>query len=365
MPMTTPTTNAITIDTAAGDLASSEVVRIIAPEEAGGERLDRFLATAIAARNSKDDTPIDSHSLSRSRIKALVLDGCLHENDKIITDPSAGIRPGAIYQLAVPKPSDPTPQGEAIALDILFEDEHLIVINKAAGMVVHPAPGRPSGTLVNALIAHCGPSLTGIGGVMRPGIVHRLDKDTSGVMIAAKTDRAHQRLTDMFAAHDLDRRYHALVWGSGVDRQGTVDAPIGRAERDRKRQAVTAKGRKAITHWQIIRVYPPFGSLIECQLETGRTHQIRVHMAHIGHGVIGDPLYGKPARASQMPDALSRSCLGQLRDFGRQALHAAHLGFAHPVTGEALAFSTDMPADMAHLHQVMKTAVAARASSSR
>ena len=365
MPMTTPTTNAITIDTAAGDHASSEVVRIIAPEEAGGERLDRFLATAIAARNSEDETPSDSHSLSRSRIKTLVLDGCLHENDKIITDPSAGIRPGAIYQLVVPKPSDPTPQGEAIALDILFEDEHLIVINKAAGMVVHPAPGSPSGTLVNALIAHCGPSLTGIGGVMRPGIVHRLDKDTSGVMMAAKTDRAHQRLTDMFAAHDLDRRYHALVWGSGVDRQGTVDAPIGRAERDRKRQAVTAKGRKAITHWQMIRVYPPFGSLIECQLETGRTHQIRVHMAHIGHGVIGDPLYGKPARASQMPDALSRGCLGQLRGFGRQALHAVHLGFAHPVTGKALAFSTDMPADMAHLHQVMETAVAARASSSR
>ena len=365
VPMTTPTTNATNINTAAGDLASGEVVRIIAPEEAGGERLDRFLATAIAARNSEDETPTDSHSLSRSRIKTLVLDGCLHENDKIITDPSAGIRPGAIYQLVVPKPSDPTPQGEAIALDILFEDEHLIVINKAAGMVVHPAPGSLSGTLVNALIAHCGPSLTGIGGVMRPGIVHRLDKDTSGVMMAAKTDRAHQRLTDMFAAHDLDRRYNALVWGSGVDRQGTVDAPIGRAERDRKRQAVTAKGRKAITHWQMIRVYPPFGSLIECQLETGRTHQIRVHMAHIGHGVIGDPLYGKPARASQMPDALSRTCLGQLRGFGRQALHAVHLGFAHPLTGEALAFSTDMPADMAHLHQVMETAVAARASSSR
>ncbi|MGB1962274.1 MAG: RluA family pseudouridine synthase [Candidatus Puniceispirillaceae bacterium] len=363
--MTTLTENSDNTDAISGDAATGEIIRITASDDAGGERLDRFLATAIAARNSEDGAPADSHSLSRSRIKALVLDGCLRENETIITDPSAGIKPSAVYQLAVPKPSDPTPQGEAIALDILFEDEHLIVINKPAGMVVHPAPGSPSGTLVNALIAHCGPSLTGIGGVMRPGIVHRLDKDTSGVMMAAKTDRAHQRLTDMFAAHDLDRRYHALVWGSGVDRQGSVDAPIGRAERDRKRQAVTAKGRKAITHWQMLRVYPPFGSLIECRLETGRTHQIRVHMAHIGHGVIGDPLYGKPARASQMPDNLSRTCLGQLRSFGRQALHAAHLGFAHPVTGEALAFSTDMPADMAHLHQLMEKAVAARASSSR
>ena len=185
------------------------------------------------------------------------------------------------------------------------------------------------------------------------------------MMMAAKTDRAHQRLTDMFAAHDLDRRYHALVWGIGVDRQGSVNAPIGRSKLDRKRQAVTAKGRKAITHWQTLRFYPPFGSLIECRLKTGRTHQIRVHMAHIGHGVIGDPLYGKPVRASQMPDNLARTCLRQLRSFGRQALHSAHLGFAHPVTGEKLVFGTDMPADMAHMHQLMEKAAAARASSSR
>ena len=294
-----------------------------------------------------------------------MLEGCLCENDVILRDPSATVKAGASYSLMIPTPEDPTPLGEKIALDILYEDAHIIVINKAAGMVVHPAPGSPSGTLVNALISHCGESLTGIGGVLRPGIVHRLDKDTSGVMMAAKTDIAHQRLSDMFAAHDLDRRYQALVWGVNVDRQGTIDAPIGRAERDRKRQAINPKGRNAITHWQLQRIYPPFGSLVECQLETGRTHQIRVHMAHIGHGVVGDPLYGKALRASQMPDNLSRTCLSQLRAFGRQALHAAHLGFIHPVSGEVMAFDVEMPSDMAKLHKLMEDTVAARASSSR
>tara|TARA_B100000575_G_scaffold283098_1_gene275578 strand:- start:446 stop:1531 length:1086 start_codon:yes stop_codon:yes gene_type:complete len=347
------------------DFETGEIICITAPDEAGGERLDRFLSTAIAARSSEDDTTAYTHSLSRSRIKALILDGFLQENGLIVTDPSAGIKPDGVYRLVIPKLRNPTPKGESIPIDILFEDEHLIVVNKSAGMVVHPAPGNSSGTLVNALIAHCGSGLKGIGGVMRPGIVHRLDKDTSGVMVAAKTGFAHQHLTDMFAAHDIDRRYHALVWGTGVDRQGSIDIPIGRAERDWKRQTVSAKGRKAITHWKMLRVYPPFGSLFECQLETGRTHQIRVHMAHIGHGVIGDPLYGKPANASQMPDNLSRKCLLQLRSFGRQALHAAHLGFAHPKTGEALAFSTDLPADMVHLRNLMETVVAARANSNR
>lgn len=373
------------------DAPSHTATTIIAPIGAAGERVDRFLAAAIAGLSapaipdeqaddsapgakpganknvyfSEGDIPHPLTALSRSRIKALVLEGCLCENDIILRDPSATVKAGASYSLMIPTPEDPTPLGEKIALDILYEDAHIIVINKAAGMVVHPAPGSPSGTLVNALISHCGESLTGIGGVLRPGIVHRLDKDTSGVMMAAKTDIAHQRLSDMFAAHDLDRRYQALVWGVNVDRQGTIDAPIGRAERDRKRQAITPKGRNAITHWQLQRIYPPFGSLVECQLETGRTHQIRVHMAHIGHGVVGDPLYGKALRASQMPDNLSRTCLSQLRAFGRQALHAAHLGFIHPVSGEAMAFDAEMPSDMAKLHKLMEDTVAARASSSR
>ena len=365
--MTTP---ALQLDTTSD---GATIARITVTDAAGGERIDRFLASTLSTppedagegegtTEGEDEAASLTINLSRSRIKTLVLDGCLTENGAPLNDPSATAKAGNIYCLTIPPPDDPTPAGEAIALDILFEDADIIVINKPAGMVVHPAPGNLSGTLVNALIAHCGKELTGIGGVMRPGIVHRLDKDTSGVMMAAKTDMAHQTLTRMFAAHDLDRRYQALVWGNHIDRQGTIDAPLGRAERDRKRQAVTAKGRHAITHWQMLRVYPPFGSLVECKLETGRTHQIRVHMAHIGHGVIGDPLYGRALRAQQMPDNLSRTCLSRLRAFGRQALHAAHLGFAHPISGDAMSFTAPMPADMAQLQQIMEDSVAARAS---
>ena len=263
--------------------------------------------------------------------------------------------------LTLPPPINAVPKAENIALDILFEDMHLIVLNKPAGLVVHPAPGSLTGTLVNALIAHCGPSLTGIGGVMRPGIVHRLDKDTSGTMIVAKTDAAHRRLVEMFAAHDLDRRYQALVWGTNIKGEGIIDQPIGRASYDRKRQAITTKGRNAVTFWQTLRQFPPFGSHIECRLETGRTHQIRVHLAHIGHGIIGDPLYGRAPRAAQMPDNLARNGLSQMRKFDRQALHAAYLGFSHPVTGEALSFETPLPADMASLLALIENTVSARA----
>lgn len=369
---------------------AAQIVTIRAPHGTAPERMDRFLAQSLspdasaaelaALAEGREPPPLPYVSLdpaslpplSRSRIKNLIMDGCLAEiiddQEQIIKDPSATMRPEMMYVLRVPPPVDATPQGEDIALDVLFEDEHIIVLNKPAGMVVHPAPGQPNGTLVNALINHCGPSLTGIGGVMRPGIVHRLDKDTSGVMMAAKTDAAHHRLSEMFAAHDLDRRYHALVWGIGAEREGVVDEPLGRSERDRKKQAVMPPGKRgkqgkdAITHWQVTRIFPPFGSLVECRLETGRTHQIRVHMAHIGHGVIGDPLYGRAPRAGQMPDTLSRTALSQLRAFNRQALHAAHLGFAHPITGAALAFSADMPADMAALLAVMDKTVAARAA---
>ena len=300
--------------------------------------------------------------LSRSRLKALILNHQLSENGKTLSDPAAPVKPEAIYVLTLPKPVDPTPKGENLPLDVVFEDRDIIVINKPAGLVVHPAPGSQTGTLVNALIAHCGESLTGIGGVLRPGIVHRLDKDTSGVMIAAKTALAHANLTSMFASHDLDRRYQALVWGTEIGRDGIVDAPLGRSNHDRKKQAVTANGRRAITHWQTIRSFPPFATLLECRLETGRTHQIRVHMAHIGRSIIGDPIYGRAPRASQMPDATARICLGELRSFKRQALHATHLGFAHPVNGEALAFTTAPPTDMLGLFQVMDKAIAKRAS---
>ena len=325
---------------------------MFATDDTPADRIDRFLAAHLATT---------SRPLSRSRIKALILAGQLCHDERTLTDPSASVKPGSHYLLTLPQPIDAKPKAENIALNILFEDEHLLVLDKPAGLVVHPAPGSLTGTLVNALIAHCGPSLTGIGGVMRPGIVHRLDKDTSGTMIVAKTDIAHLRLVDMFAAHDLDRRYQALVWGTSIKGGGMIDQPIGRASYDRKRQAITTKGKNAITFWQILRQFPPFGSHLECKLETGRTHQIRVHLAHIGHGVIGDPLYGRAPRAAQMPDNLARNGLAQMRKFERQALHAAYLGFSHPVTGETLSFESPLPADMATLLAFIESTVSARA----
>ncbi len=327
----------------------SERVTLAAEAEQAGQRLDKWLADTLA----RDD-------LSRSRLKALIQDGALKKDNQVVTDPSARVIAASVYSLTVPEAAPATPQPEPLPLAILYEDEHLICINKAAGMVVHPAPGALSGTLVNALLYHCGDSLTGIGGVARPGIVHRLDKDTSGVMIAAKTAAAHSRLTDMFAAHDLDRRYQALVWGLPAMRADTVDAALARHPVDRKRQAVQPRGRHAITHYTTLRDLPPFGCLIECRLETGRTHQIRVHMAHIGHGVIGDPLYGKPKRAGQMPDTISRDALASLRAFPRQALHAARLSFAHPITGAALDFDSPLPADMTKLITTIEQAIKAR-----
>ena len=325
---------------------------MLAADDTPSERIDRFLVAHLA-------TP--KLPLSRSRIKALILAGQLSEDGCTLTDPSASVKPGSHYLLTLPPPIDAVPKAENIALDILFEDKHLLVLNKPAGLVVHPAPGSLTGTLVNALIAHCGSSLTGIGGVTRPGIVHRLDKDTSGTMLVAKTDVAHLRLVEMFAARDLDRRYQAIVWGTSLQGKGVIDQPIGRASYDRKRQAVTTKGKNAITFWQVLRQLPPFGSHLECRLETGRTHQVRVHLAHIGHGIIGDPLYGRAPRAAQMPDNIARVGLSEMRKFDRQALHAAYLGFSHPITGENLSFDTPLPADMSSLLALIEGTVLARA----
>ncbi|MGB2051464.1 MAG: RluA family pseudouridine synthase [Candidatus Puniceispirillaceae bacterium] len=328
----------------------SETMTLTADTEHAGTRLDRWLADTLA----RDD-------LSRSRLKALIQEGALRRNGQVLIDPSAKVTAGADYSLTLQDATPALPQPEMLPLDILYEDKDLIAVNKAAGMVVHPAPGAEAGTLVNALLHHCGASLTGIGGVARPGIVHRLDKDTSGVMIAAKTARAHARLTEMFAAHDLDRRYQALIWGLPANRADTIDAALARHPVDRKRQAVQARGRHAVTHYRTLRDLPPFGCLIECQLETGRTHQIRVHMAHIGHGVMGDPLYGKPKRAGQMPDTLSRDALLALRSFPRQALHAASLSFAHPVSGLQIDLTSPLPSDMTALLTRIEEAIAARA----
>lgn len=315
------------------------------------DRIDRWLSETCLKLSQVEDNPDQSAyaGLSRTRLKTLILDGMVTANEKVISNPSASIQIGVTYVITIPEAISPIPQGEDIPLDILFEDNHLIIINKPAGMVVHPAPGSMQGTLVNALIAHCGNSLTGIGGEQRPGIVHRLDKDTSGVIVAAKTAIAHQNLSSMFAAHDLTRRYTALTWGIIKTREQTINASIGRNTHDRKKMAIMANGRHAVTHVNVKRILPPLASVIECELETGRTHQIRVHMAHLGHGIIGDPNYGRAMRSGQMPDNALREALQYLRAFPRQALHASHLGFDHPITREAMEFNSPLPADMESL----------------
>lgn len=300
-----------------------------------GQRLDRFLAAAIG-------------TLSRSRIKALIEQGHVRQDGTILSEPAEPVRPGATYQLDLPAPKPATPQPQAIPFTVLYEDRDLIVLDKPAGLVVHPAPGNEDGTLVNALLAHCGDSLTGIGGERRPGIVHRLDKDTSGIMVAAKTQLANTALTAAFAARDLDRAYLALVWGLPNPLAGDVEGAIGRDKRDRKRMAVVDRnGKAALTHYQTLRSWGTAVALLECRLATGRTHQIRVHLANRGNPVVGDPLYLRrvPAVARTLPEPVRR----RLLDFPRQALHAARLGFNHPRTGKALSFVTQPPPDMVGL----------------
>jgi 23S rRNA pseudouridine1911/1915/1917 synthase len=300
-----------------------------------GERLDRFLAAKLAG-------------MSRSRIKILIEDGLVTCDDAPAPTPSAPVRAGSLYRIDIPAPLPATPQGQAIPFPILYEDDDLIVLDKPAGLVVHPAPGNLDGTLVNALIAHCGDSLAGIGGEKRPGIVHRLDKDTSGVMVVAKTELAHHALSEAFAARDLERHYLALCWGAPQSAAGAIEAPIGRDPRERKRMAVAARGgRFALTHFTTAQRFGLGATLLECRLATGRTHQIRVHLAHIGHPVVGDPVYlrRRPAAAAHIGEP-ARSVL---LDFPRQALHAASLGFVHPRTGAALRFETPPPADFTAL----------------
>ena len=291
------------------------VFEAVAAPEADGERLDRVLARAIPA-------------LSRSRIQALIAEGR-------VTPSGRKAVAGQLYRVSVPPARPAEPAAEAIPLEVVHEDGHLIVVDKPAGMVVHPAPGHPGGTLVNALLDHCGQSLTGVGGVARPGIVHRLDKDTSGLIVAAKTETAHAGLRALFETHDIDRGYLALVQGLPSPAAGRVDAPIGRDPRHRKRMAVVERGRAAVTHYRVEAAFGTRASSVACRLETGRTHQVRVHLAHIGHGVIGDPLYG--GRQRGMPA------------FPRQALHAARLGFRHPATGEDMQFESPPPADFHEL----------------
>src|SRR5215510_9377886 len=320
---------------------ATETVTIGSDE--AGLRLDRVLAAHLA-------------QLSRSRLKALIIAGHVTIAGRTIRDPAATVKSGDLVKVTLPLPEPAVPQGEEIPLNIVYEDDAIIVIDKPKDLVVHPAAGHASGTLVNALIAHCGDSLSGIGGVKRPGIVHRLDKDTSGLMVAAKNDRAHRALAAQFADHGrtgpLVRGYLAFAWG-GPDRpKGVIAAPIDRHPRARDKQAVREGGRDAITHWQVLERYAgtdgrPVASLIACRLETGRTHQIRVHLAHIGHPLMGDDLYGPgfKTKAVHLPPA-ARQALG---DLGRQALHAYLLGFEHPATGEYLEFRSELPVDLARL----------------
>ncbi len=305
-----------------------------APQDSG-QRLDKFLSERIG-------------TLSRSRVKSLIQGGFLRRGGVVITDPSEAVKADATYHLSQPAPTPAAPLGEAISFPILFEDRFLLVLDKPAGLVVHPAPGNPHGTLVNALIAHCGESLTGIGGERRPGIVHRLDKDTSGVMVVAKTEPVHTALSAAFAARDIDRQYQALCWGLPAARAGSVEGDIGRDPRDRKRMAiVTRNGKPALTQYRVQRGFGLAAALLTCKLATGRTHQIRVHLAHLGHPLIGDPVYlkRKPAAAQHLPEPARGAAL----DFPRQALHAQLLGFRHPVTGESLSFQTSPPADFQQL----------------
>lgn len=313
-----------------------------APQDAGA-RLDAYLAARL-------------DGLSRSRIKVLILDGHVTRDGIVTTDASETVQAGATYRLTPPEATPATPQGQDIGLHILYEDPYLLVLDKPAGMVVHPAPGNPDGTLVNALIAHCGDSLTGIGGEKRPGIVHRLDKDTSGVMVVAKTEAAHTALSAAFASRDLERAYKALCWGVPNPTEGEIVGDIGRDPRDRKRMTVvTRNGKHALTRYKMVHNFGLGAALITCRLATGRTHQIRVHLAHIGHPLIGDPVYLKrrPAAAKYVAEPARSLAL----DFPRQALHAETLGFLHPITGVPLRFTTPPPEDFLALERALHACV--------
>lgn len=306
-----------------------QVISVALTPSHAGWRLDRALADAVP-------------TLSRERLKALIRSGALESGASAVRDPALKVRGSEAFLLKVPEPKPAHNEAQDIPLRVVFEDEHLLVVDKPAGLVVHPAAGNPDGTLVNALLHHCGGSLSGIGGVARPGIVHRIDKDTSGLLVVAKTDVAHEGLAKQFAGHTIERRYLAIVAGVPKAAEGTVDAPLARSSTNRKKIAIVGEGRgkRAVTHWRRLEVLRD-AALVECRLETGRTHQVRVHMASLGHALLGDPVYGRSGKGSR--DVLKRL------SFQRQALHAAELGFVHPVTKHRLSFASGMPADMQEL----------------
>jgi 23S rRNA pseudouridine1911/1915/1917 synthase len=320
-----------------------ETVTVTADD--AGARLDRVLAAR-------------TEGLSRTRLKTLILGGAVAIGGRTIRDPGHRVNSGDTITVAVPPTEEAAPAPERIPLNVVFEDADVIVIDKPAGLVVHPAPGHRTGTLVNALIAHCGDSLSGIGGVKRPGIVHRLDKDTSGLMVVAKNDRAHRALARQFAEKGeggpLERRYLAFVWGVPLRPKGTIEAPIDRHRHAREKMAVREGGRAAVTHWQVVERYrgadgKPLASLLNCRLATGRTHQIRVHLAHAGHPLLGDETYASGYRTKA--GRLAPAARASLKALARQALHAYLLAFEHPTTGEILQFRSELPAPLARLRR--------------
>lgn len=319
----------------------TDTIEIIIPDGAITQRLDKTLSEQLP-------------DMSRARLQALIKEGNLTyqtpSGERTINSPSHSVKPGDTYKLNIPLAEDAVPQAENISLSVIYEDNDLIVIDKPAGMVVHPAPGSPSGTLVNALLHHCGDSLSGIGGVKRPGIVHRIDKDTSGLLVVAKNDKAHNGLAEQFAAHSIERKYHAVCKGHPHPFHGRIEGNIGRNPADRKKMAVVKSGGKhAVTHYRTLSLYQqagkPIAAHIECQLETGRTHQVRVHMMHKGHALIGDPLYARSAVAN----SIKGDARAALQSFKRQALHAKSLGFEHPISGENFKFESKLPYDMSYL----------------
>jgi len=309
--------------------------RVTVGPGAAGERLDRLLAEGLAG-------------ISRTQARALIEAGRVSAGAATIKEPSHRVKPGETYTVDVPPPTPAIPAPESIPLDVLYEDADLLVLDKPPGLVVHPAPGSPSGTLVNALLAHCGDSLSGIGGVRRPGIVHRLDKDTSGLMVVAKNDDAHRALAAQFGTRTVTRAYRAIVWGTPSPAAGKISGNIGRSVRDRKKMAVVDKGGKpAVTHYKVIRRLGTKASLIECRLETGRTHQIRVHLALIRHPIVGDGAYGGGAAAARRLGA--NAAADAVAALGHQALDAYKLGFEHPKSGRRLEFVKDLPSFMSSL----------------
>ena len=316
--------------------AAPAVIKLTVADEDTGQRLDRFMAASL-------------QDYSRNRLKQLIEAGAVRDGKGVLSDPASKTKIDQEIVLHVPETTAAMPKPEAIALDVIYEDSDLLVIDKPVGMVVHPAAGNAQGTLVNALLHHCGDSLSGIGGVARPGIVHRLDKDTGGLMVVAKNDIAHRGLSAQFENHSLDRIYKAIVWGVPSPRDGNIDANIGRSPHNRKKMAVVKNaGKTAQTHYQVDHVLGTRASLIECKLATGRTHQIRVHLSHLGHSLVGDPVYGR------RPKGLSPEFRAALSAYNTQALYAGLIGFMHPVTHERHSYNREMPDYMLSLGAILE-----------